>query len=106
MKPPGSRWNSPQLWGGCGDEQEGREDQHIYFDVFSTKGRTTQSFGSSGEKWVGEWFIEGCDKLNYSFLILTFPLLYNSHLLSCRRWEKHKQMCKDRKLQSVMVGRE
>ena len=51
-------------------------------------------------------FIKSCDALNCSFLILTFPLSYNTHFLSCWGWEQHKQMCKDRKLQGVLGERE
>lgn len=78
---------------------------HILLCFQLQKGVTPQ-FGSCGEKQVRERFIDSCDALNCSFLILTFPLSYNSHFLSCRGWEQHKQMCKDRKLQGVLGERE
>lgn len=49
--------------------------------------------------------LEGFDKLNDSFLFLTFPLLFD--LGFCYTgWEQPEQKCKDRKLQNIMGDRE
>lgn len=82
----GSWWKSPQLVGMDGKGERISTNTWI---VLAPKAEQPHSLdGVEKSRW-GQRFIEGCDKLNYLFLILTFSLLILTSFVA--GGEKHEQ---------------